>query len=116
MSELVYCDCNCANCSGCTGMEVIKIAKVRAKGTRSLRHPLGLPLLCSFGTCTRWARVGYSLRSGGTWWPHCSREHMTAHPCWCNWCNGRIGEHGPEAVALYARTIAAILAAEQAGE
>lgn len=22
-------------------------------------------------------------------------------PCWCEWCQGRRGEHGPAAVALY---------------
>jgi hypothetical protein len=25
----------------------------------------------------------------------------TCSPCWCDYCTGRIGVHGPEAVALY---------------
>lgn len=50
---------------------------IRAR-KRTLRYPLGRPLLCAYPTCTFKARSGYDVRVGDTLWPHCSQQHARA--------------------------------------
>ena len=41
------------------------------------------------------AEAVFRSRMSGKWL--CS----DCNPCWCHWCNGRVGVHGEKAVALY---------------
>ena len=44
-----------------------------------------------------WHRATWQSKVNGAWL--CAR----CHPCWCNYCMGRVNAHGNEAVALYAK-------------